>query len=148
MNTLEATVAHVRIDGRGIDSGIAREVQILQANGVETTESCQGGQGHPFPEPTVRFAGGQSEGPRVLGIALQHGLRVTALRRVWTIIDGEMVGPGWEMTFDHPEGGEWRTIRSPVSFDGDRPLDVTAPPTLGADNDAIVEPLRRRLREA
>ncbi|MGJ7487586.1 CaiB/BaiF CoA transferase family protein [Variovorax sp. LT2P21] len=53
-----------------------------------------------------------------------------------------------EVSAPHPEGGEWRTIRSPVSFDGERPLDVTAPPTLGADNDAIVEPLRRRLREA
>lgn len=53
-----------------------------------------------------------------------------------------------EVSAPHPEGGEWRTIRSPVSFDGERPLDVTAPPTLGADNDTIVEPLRRRLREA
>jgi crotonobetainyl-CoA:carnitine CoA-transferase CaiB-like acyl-CoA transferase len=52
-----------------------------------------------------------------------------------------------EVSAPHPEGGEWRTIRSPVSFDGERPLDVTAPPTLGADNDAIVEPLRRRLRD-
>jgi len=53
-----------------------------------------------------------------------------------------------EVSAPHPEGGEWRTIRSPVSFDGERPLEVTAPPTLGADNDAIVEPLRRRLRQA
>ncbi|MFZ3121290.1 MAG: CoA transferase [Variovorax sp.] len=53
-----------------------------------------------------------------------------------------------EVSAPHPDGGEWRTIRSPVSFDGERPLDVTAPPTLGADNDRIVEPLRRRLREA
>lgn len=53
-----------------------------------------------------------------------------------------------EVSAPHPEGGEWRTIRSPVSFDGERPLDVTAPPMLGADNDSIVEPLRRRLREA
>jgi crotonobetainyl-CoA:carnitine CoA-transferase CaiB-like acyl-CoA transferase len=52
-----------------------------------------------------------------------------------------------EVSAPHPEGGEWRTIRSPVSFDGERPLEVTAPPTLGADNDAIVEPLRRRLRD-
>ena len=95
---------------RGIDPGIAREVQILRDGSVETVESCQGGQGHPFPEPTVRFAGGKSEGPRALGIALQNGLRVTALRRVWTIIDGEMVGPGWEMTFDHPEGGGAKVI--------------------------------------
>ena len=45
----------------------------------------------------------------------------------------------------HPEGGEWHTIRSPVSFDGERTLEVSAPPALGADNAAIVEPLRRRL---
>jgi len=51
-----------------------------------------------------------------------------------------------EVSAPHPEGGEWRTIRSPVSFDGERPLQVTAPPALGADNDSIVEPLRRRLR--
>jgi len=45
----------------------------------------------------------------------------------------------------HPEGGDWSTIRSPVSFDGERALQVTAPPILGADNDSIVEPIRRRL---
>lgn len=53
-----------------------------------------------------------------------------------------------EVSAPHPEGGEWRTIRSPVSFDGEKPLSVTAPPLLGADNDAIVEPIRRRLRPA
>mgnify|MGYP000151937976 FL=1 len=51
-----------------------------------------------------------------------------------------------EVSTVHPDGGEWRTIRSPVSFDGERALEVTAPPVLGADNEAIVEPLRRRLR--
>ncbi|MDQ0043432.1 CaiB/BaiF CoA transferase family protein [Variovorax boronicumulans] len=51
-----------------------------------------------------------------------------------------------EVSAPHPEGGEWRTIRSPVSFDGERPLEVTAPPLLGADNDAIVGPIRRRLK--
>ena len=51
-----------------------------------------------------------------------------------------------EVSAPHPEGGQWRTIRSPVSFDGERPLQVTAPPTLGADNASIVEPVRRRLR--
>ena len=46
----------------------------------------------------------------------------------------------------HPDGGEWHTIRSPVSFDGQRALEVTAPPLLGADNDAIVKPIRERLK--
>ena len=53
-----------------------------------------------------------------------------------------------EVSAPHPEGGTWRTVRSPVSFDGERALDVTAPPLLGADNDAILEPIRRRLRGA
>jgi len=31
----------------------------------------------------------------------------------------------------HPTLGTWRTVRSPVSFDGERPLDVVPPPLLG-----------------
>ena len=38
---------------------------------------------------------------------------------------------------EHPEGGRWTTVRSPVSFDGERPLEVTAPPLLG-DHDAVL----------
>jgi crotonobetainyl-CoA:carnitine CoA-transferase CaiB-like acyl-CoA transferase len=37
----------------------------------------------------------------------------------------------------HPQGGRWRTVRSPVSFDGERALEVTAPPLLG-DHDAVL----------
>jgi crotonobetainyl-CoA:carnitine CoA-transferase CaiB-like acyl-CoA transferase len=33
------------------------------------------------------------------------------------------------------QAGEFRTVRSPVSFDGQRPLEVTAPPLLGEHND-------------
>lgn len=84
---------------RIIDAGIRRAVKVLCENGVETTESCEGGKGHSFAEPTVRFLGGQAEGFRALGIALQHGLKVAALRRYWAIHDGEPVGPHWEMTF-------------------------------------------------
>lgn len=51
-----------------------------------------------------------------------------------------------EVKAAHPEGGEWRTIRSPVSFDGQRPLEVTAPPTLGDANDTLIKPIRERLR--
>jgi hypothetical protein len=89
-------------DCRPIDKGIAREVRVLWENGVETFESCEGGKGHPFPEPTVRFFGGQAEGFRALGIALLHGLRVSELRRYWSVEDGEPVGPHWEMTFYRP----------------------------------------------
>jgi crotonobetainyl-CoA:carnitine CoA-transferase CaiB-like acyl-CoA transferase len=34
----------------------------------------------------------------------------------------------------HPETGRYRTVRSPVSFDGERALEVTAPPLLGEHN--------------
>jgi len=37
----------------------------------------------------------------------------------------------------HPSGGRWRTVRSPLSFDGERELDVSAPPLLG-DHDAVL----------
>jgi len=34
----------------------------------------------------------------------------------------------------HPVAGTFKTVRSPVSFDGERSLDVTAPPLLGQHN--------------
>ena len=34
----------------------------------------------------------------------------------------------------HPVAGTFRTVRSPVSFDGERALEVTAPPLLGEHN--------------
>jgi crotonobetainyl-CoA:carnitine CoA-transferase CaiB-like acyl-CoA transferase len=37
----------------------------------------------------------------------------------------------------HPQMGLFRTIRSPVSFDGERALEVTAPPVLGEHNEQI-----------
>ncbi len=84
---------------RVIDKGIRKEVKILQENGIETYESCEGGRKHPFPEPTIRFFGQKNEGWKALAIALQHGLNVSELRRVYQIIDGEPVGPQWEITF-------------------------------------------------
>ena len=82
-----------------LDPGIRKIVKILRENLVETFESCQGGAGHSFFEPTVRFHGDHAEGLRALGIALQHGLKVSELRRYYSILAGEAVGPYWEMTF-------------------------------------------------
>jgi hypothetical protein len=86
-----------------LDKGIESIVLTLVANGIETFESCEGGSGHSFPEPTVRFEGDSSEGLRALSVALSHGLPVYRLRRVWGIIDGAIHGPWWEMTFDPPK---------------------------------------------
>jgi hypothetical protein len=82
-----------------LDPRIAAEVEALRDGGVETFESCEGGIGHSYAEPTVRFHGDQAEGYRALAVALRAGLRVTDLRRVWPILAGEPTGPWWEMVF-------------------------------------------------
>jgi crotonobetainyl-CoA:carnitine CoA-transferase CaiB-like acyl-CoA transferase len=48
-----------------------------------------------------------------------------------------------EVATRHPVMGEFRTVRSPVSFDGVRPTTVTAPPVLGEHTDEVLAGLRR-----
>ena len=43
-----------------------------------------------------------------------------------------------EIEAEHPEMGRFRTVRSPVSFDGERSLEVVPPPTLGEHNGEIL----------
>ena len=38
---------------------------------------------------------------------------------------------------EHPVVGTFRTVRSPVSYGGERPLEVTAPPLLGEHNEEL-----------
>lgn len=81
-----------------LDPGIAEAVIALRAGGVETFESCEGGPGHAYPEPTVRFHGNQAAGFRALAVAMDAGMVVAELRRVWPINDNEPTGPWWEIT--------------------------------------------------
>lgn len=87
------------------EAGIRRAVEVLCEAGVETFESCEGGEGHAYPQPTVRFHGGRAEGIYALSVALGAGLPVYALRRLWRIEDGEPTGPWWELVF-LPEAGQ------------------------------------------
>lgn len=82
-----------------LDKGIERAVLILRKGGIETFESCQGGKGHSYAEPAIRFHGERSEGFKALAIAMQNALPVTSLRRVWPVNDGEPTGPCWELVF-------------------------------------------------
>ena len=82
-----------------LDKGIEKEVRILAEHGIETFESCEGGVGHPCPEPMIRFYGDIAEGYRAVTVAIQNNLKPSELRRYWSIIDNELVGPNWEMTF-------------------------------------------------
>lgn len=82
-----------------LDEGIKAAVVAMRSWGIETFESCQGGPGHAFPVPTVRFYGDKTEGYRAAALLLQHGYEVAELRRVWRVLSGELTGPQWEVTF-------------------------------------------------
>lgn len=96
----------------GIDPGIKQIVRILAENGVETCQSCAAsgpfgegsgkrkGDAHSYPEPTVEFLGGREAGFHALAVAMTHALPASELRRVYSIQNGEPVGPHWAMTFD------------------------------------------------
>jgi hypothetical protein len=81
------------------DYGIKRAVNILRENNIETCQSCEGGPGHAYPEPTVEFLGSYGEGFRALSICFDNGLPVSELKRVWSMNRGEPEGPIWQITF-------------------------------------------------
>ena len=91
-----------RVLSSPLDRGTEQAVKILMDAGVETFESCEGGDGHAYPEPTIRFHGERAEGFKALSVALQHGLQVSSLRRTWPIRDGEPTGPWWEIVLVPP----------------------------------------------
>ena len=89
------------IEGTGLplDAGIKPYVIALRDAGIETFESCEGGEGHALPEPTVRFHGGMAEGFKAFGLARERGLPVLSLRLAYPVVDGVLTGPWWEMVF-------------------------------------------------
>lgn len=82
-----------------LDPGISKAVMILRREGIETYESCEGGSGHAYSEPTVRFHGEYGDGFKAFAIAKTYGLLVSELRRVYSHEDNELKGPWWEITF-------------------------------------------------
>lgn len=85
-----------------LDEGVREIVETMIAHGIETFESCQGGEGHVSPEPIIRFEGGLAEGPRAFAVAVAYRFPVNRLRRAWGVTDGMLHGPWWEMTFSKP----------------------------------------------
>ena len=83
----------------GLDKGIEKAVLLLREEGIETFASCEGGKGHPYFAPTIRFHGDRGEGFKALAVALQNDLPVTDLKRTWNVLEGEPTGPIWEMIF-------------------------------------------------
>ena|ERR1039458_580647 len=86
------------------DPGIHRAVHVLQAAGVETFESCQGGSDHSYPAPAVRFGVGRpEEGWKALAVCLTFEFPVLRLRLCWDVEHGHVpTGPYWEIVFSKP----------------------------------------------
>lgn len=82
-----------------LDAGIRSYVLALRAGGIDTFESCEGGAGHAFTEPTIRFHGDSAEGFRAFAVAKDFGLPVFKLRLSYTVTEGLLNGPWWEMVF-------------------------------------------------
>jgi hypothetical protein len=84
----------------GPDRGISSAVRRLSDEGIETFESCEGGAGHAFAEPTIRFRGTPAAGWKAVEVCINYGLPVDSLRRVWSFsYQNEPTGPCWEITF-------------------------------------------------
>lgn len=99
-----ALEAHAPAVDMELDPGIRDAVLILRAGGIETFESCEGGAGHAFSEPTVKFYGSSWAGYRALAVAMEHGLRVRRVQMVYGVVNGHPEGPWWELVL-HPTTG-------------------------------------------
>lgn len=67
----------------GIDAGIFGAVKILNLHGFKTFESCEGGEGHCYSEPTIRFFGNEFDLIRAYEICQEYGLNVYEAKRVY-----------------------------------------------------------------
>jgi hypothetical protein len=86
-----------------VDLGIVRAVKILRDAGFTTMESCQGGEGHSYPEPTIVFCGGPATGWKAIGELMTYGLPIRRFGEMWSMTYGHPTGPNWYVTF-------WRKV--------------------------------------
>lgn len=85
----------------GLDAGIRFAVRVLHAAGFETCQSCQGGKGHAYAEPTVEMiaTGDDSRGFGALDALRGYGLPVSQVAITWPIRNGYPYEKNWTITF-------------------------------------------------
>lgn len=88
-------------DYSGIDPGVRFAVRVLHAHGIETGQSCQGGEGHSYDEATVEMRAGCSDsgGFAALAVLRAFGLPVNAVALRWPVHDGLPYEKNWRITF-------------------------------------------------
>ena len=83
----------------GLDAGIRFPVRVLHARGIETGQSCEGGDGHSYDHPTVDLlSAGRSLGFAALSALEEYGLKVRDVALLWTVVDGLPSEQFWRIT--------------------------------------------------
>lgn len=86
---------------KGLDPGIRFAVRVLHAAGLDTCQSCQGGKGHPYDQPTVEMVatGDDARGFGALAALHSYGLPVADIAIRWPIRHGLPYEKLWTITF-------------------------------------------------
>jgi len=86
---------------QSLDPGIRFAVRVLHAAGIETCQSCQGGKGHSYDEPTVEMiaTGDDAYGFGALAALRGYGLPVAAVAIIWPVRNGLPYEKNWRITF-------------------------------------------------
>lgn len=86
---------------KNLDVGIRFAVKVLHAAGIETCQSCQGGKGHSYKEPTVEIIAGSDDalGFAALHALRQYGLPVAEVSLVWPVMGSLPFEKNWRVTF-------------------------------------------------
>lgn len=77
-----------------VDLGIRFAVKALHAAGIETAQSCEGGNGHAYHAPTIDLPG---EPWAALDALSANGLSVAAIAHVWRIGPDGPIDPVWRI---------------------------------------------------
>lgn len=75
-------------------------VRIFREHGVETCQSCQGGEGHSYRYPSVDILNGPW---KALDVANDYGIPVIRIGHLWSIRNGEPEETIWRIEFS-PSG--------------------------------------------
>lgn len=84
-----------------LDKGIRFAVRLLHAHGIETGQSCEGGEGHSYPTPTIDLLAGPNDAAGFIALGYLHayGLPVISLSKCWSVFNGEPYEMLWRIEF-------------------------------------------------
>lgn len=90
-----------------LDEGIRFPVRVLHAAGLETCQSCQGGEGHDMPHPTIHLPspGRDADGFHALAALASYGIDVLHVGIQWSVVQGMPTDRVWsiELRRAYPE---------------------------------------------